>query len=309
MNTSFIQLRDVTLRDGLQDERPITTVQKLELLRALVGAGLEDLELASFTRPDRVPAMADADELAPRAIRDVPGAVFWGLVLNRRGTERALKAGLRHLQFVVSVSDQHNLENAGRPTDASMRELAEIRSLATEAGAELELTLATAFGCPFVGPIAPVAVLKLAEVGLEFGVDRLSLADTIGTAVPREVSNLVDRVVSMARPVEIGIHLHDTRGLAIANALTAMEAGVNRVDGTVGGLGGCPFAPGASGNLVLEDLVHALDAMGVITGLDLEGLLKASDLACRLVGRQPGGHVSVAGPRFAKLAKPTVVPG
>ncbi len=291
-------LRDVTLRDGLQDEAPIATADKLAIYQALAGAGIRELELTSFVRADRVPAMADAEELAAQTNGDaIP--VRWALVLNPRGAERALAAGLRNLQFVVSVSEAHSLENAGRTTEQALLELAELVAIAGTQAARVEVTLSTAFGCPFSGPVAPDRVLAIVERALEAGVSGVGLADTIGTAVPAEVGFLVAESVNRSAGVPIGIHLHDTRGLAIANALRALEAGAVRVDGAVGGLGGCPFAPGASGNLPLEDLVHVLEAMGIRTGIDLERLIAASLLACRLVGREVTSHVGKAGPRFA----------
>jgi hydroxymethylglutaryl-CoA lyase len=296
----MVALRDVTLRDGLQDETPISTEHKISILELLLAAGVTDLELTSFTRHDRVPAMADADRLA-ELVCGMP-ARMWGLVLNLRGAERALAAGMTNLQFVLSVSDPHNVENTGRGVDDSLNELRTIVVLAEGAGAQVEVTLATAFGCPFAGPVDPSAVLAVACRARELGVERLSLADTIGTAVPTEVASLVRQTLMVAEPRELGVHLHDTRGLAIANAFAAMEAGADRLDGTLGGLGGCPFAPGASGNLPLEDLVHALNAMGQTTGIDLDILLEASALACALVDRAPTSHVAVAGSRFARMA-------
>jgi hydroxymethylglutaryl-CoA lyase len=186
--------------------------------------------------------------------------------------------------------------------DGSLNDLRAIVALAETSGAQIEVTLATAFGCPFAGPVEPSAVLAVASRAREFGVERMSLADTIGTAVPTEVASLVAQTIALVHPRELGVHLHDTRGLAIANAFAGMEAGADRLDGTLGGLGGCPFAPGASGNLPLEDLVHALNAMGQPTGIDLDILLEASALACALVDRAPTSHVAVAGPRFARTA-------
>ncbi|MGB8651316.1 MAG: hydroxymethylglutaryl-CoA lyase [Mycobacteriales bacterium] len=291
-------LRDVTLRDGLQDETPVLLASKLEVFEALLEAGVTDLELTSFVRPDRVPAMADAEALC--AATDRAGITRWGLVLNPRGAERALSAGLRHLQYVVSVSDSHSRRNAGAPTDQAMAGLAEVAALAAAAGAALELTLATAFGCPYDGPVDPDRVATLAARAVGHGASSVSLADTIGVAVPTEVRALVAAVRPVAG-VPVGVHLHDTRGLGLANALAAVDAGADRVDGTVGALGGCPFAPGASGNLALEDLVHALEAMGVRTGLSVTGLVAAAHVACGAVGRPVGSHVGLAGPRFANL--------
>jgi hydroxymethylglutaryl-CoA lyase len=293
----MVLVRDVTLRDGLQDEKPIATEAKLALFDALVAAGVSEVELTSFVRPDRVPAMADAEAISA-ATAGAGDMVRWGLVLNRRGAERALAAGLRHLQFVCSVSEAHNLENAGRTVAASLAELAEIVAIGQASGAVTEGVLATAFGCPFSGPVPVGDVQRAAEEALASGIVGIALADTIGTAVPTEVAVQVRAVLAIAGSVPVGVHLHDTRGLALANALTAIDAGAVRVDAAVGGLGGCPFAPGASGNLATEDLVHALEAMGMGTGIDLDALIGAAHLACDLVGRPVESHVGVAGPRF-----------
>jgi hydroxymethylglutaryl-CoA lyase len=296
-----VRLRDVTLRDGLQDESPISTEAKLSLYEALLAAGIRDLELTSFVRADRIPALADAEALVDLACTSDDEVVRWGLVLNRRGADRALASGLRNLQFVFSVSEVHNRENAGRSVDESIAELAGIVGAARAAGASVEVTLATAFGCPYLGPVPAAAVLAAAERSLAAGVDGIGLADTIGTGVPTEVRRLVRDVVALAGPVPLGLHLHDTRGLALANALVGLEEGAVRLDGSVGGLGGCPFAPGASGNLPLEDLAHALEAMGVRTDVDVDGLIGAAKLACDLVGRPLETHVGVAGRRFATM--------
>lgn len=287
-------LRDVTLRDGLQDETPVPTAAKVALFDRLVAAGVTDLELTSFVRPDAVPAMADAEALC--AATDRPGVTRWGLVLNPRGARRALDAGLTHLVYVVSVSDAHSTRNAGATTE---RALAGLEAVAAEVGgaARLELTLATAFGCPYEGAVDPDRVLAAAEAGRAAGVVALGLADTVGVAVPPEVSALVAATREQTG-LPVGVHLHDTRGLAVANALAALGAGATRVDGTVGALGGCPFAPGATGNLALEDLAHALEAMGTPTGLSVDGLVAAAAQACAAVDRPVGSHVGVAGPRF-----------
>jgi hydroxymethylglutaryl-CoA lyase len=298
--SNFVHVRDVTLRDGLQDEKFVETDGKIALFGALVAAGLTDLELTSFVRPDRVPALADAEALV-RSTQSSTGVRRWGLVLNAQGAERALAAGLRDLQFVVSVSEAHQRENAGGTVAKSMDQLREIVKIvrATPESVTIEVTLATAFGCPFSGPVPQSDVLGVLNTVLDVGVDSLSLADTIGVAVPTEVTSLVSHVRADAGELPLGVHLHDTRGLGIANALAALDAGAVRIDGTVGGLGGCPFAPGASGNLPLEDLIHALHAMGMKTGVDLDRLLEAAALACELVGQPVTSHVGVAGPRFA----------
>jgi hydroxymethylglutaryl-CoA lyase len=218
--------------------------------------------------------------------------------LNGRGAERALAAGLTHLQYVVSVSDTHSRHNAGAGTDEALDEFDVFARRALAGGAIVEMTLATAFGCPFEHQVAPDRVVAAARRAVAAGATSIGLADTIGVAVPPEVTVLVE-AVREAVDVPIGAHLHDTRGLAIANALAAIEAGVRRLDASVGGLGGCPFAPNASGNVPIEDLAHALDAMGVSTGLDVDRLVDTARLACAAVARPVSSHIGLAGRRFA----------
>ena len=295
-----VRLRDVSLRDGLQDEAPITTEAKLTIFEALVAAGIRDLELTSFVRPDRVPALADAEALceATTALAEQAGVTRWGLVLNVRGAERALAAGLRHLQYVVSVSDTHSRHNAGAGTDECLDEFERLAAVAADADAVVEVTLATAMGCPFEHRVHADRVLETARRVVDGGASSIGLADTIGVAVPTEVSVLVGLVRSNVE-VPIGVHLHDTRGLAIANAIAALEHGAVRLDASVGGLGGCPFAPNASGNVPIEDLAHALGEMGVESVVSVDGLVEAARTACDAVGRSVGSHIGLAGPRFA----------
>lgn len=295
-----VVLRDVSLRDGLQDEDPIDTATKVAIFEALVAAGIRDLELTSFVRPDRVPAMGDAEALcaATAALAEAAGVARWGLVLNGRGAERALAAGLTHLQYVVSVSDTHSRHNAGAGTDDALAEFEVFARSAIDAGAFVEMTLATAMGCPFEYRVDPERVRRVARRAVEAGASSIGLADTIGVAVPTEVAALMD-LVGATVDVPVGVHLHDTRGLAIANAVAALQHGARRLDASVGGLGGCPFAPDATGNVPIEDLAHALDAMGVSSGVSVNGLIEAAAVACRAVGRPVSSHIGVAGPRFA----------
>jgi hydroxymethylglutaryl-CoA lyase len=294
-----VSVRDVSLRDGLQDEVPVSTDVKSSVFEALVAAGVRDLELTSFVRPDRVPAMADAEALcaATAEMADEMGVTRWGLVLNGRGADRALAAGLDHLQYVVSVSDAHSRHNAGAGTEQALEEFERFAASAIDAGAVIEMTVATAMGCPFERRIDPGRVVDLARRAVDAGASSIGLADTIGVAVPTEVAELVGLVHSSVH-VPIGVHLHDTRGLAIANAIAALEHGAVRLDASVGGLGGCPFAPGAGGNVPTEDVVHALEAMGVSTGVSVDHLLDAAVLACAAVGRPLASHIGLAGPRF-----------
>lgn len=297
---THITIRDVTLRDGLQDEDPVPTQTKVAIFEALVAAGVRDLELTSFVRADRVPAMADAAEFAAATanLSDAAGVKRWALALNARGAERALAAGLTHLQYVISVSPEHSMENAGRTPADALDGLRAVIDLAGDS-ATVELTAATAFGCPFRGPVEPSLVAGIVDAAVEAGVSAVSLADTVGTAIPSEVRSAIGRVRADHPHLPIGTHLHDTRGLGVANALAAIEAGAGRFDATVGGLGGCPFAPGASGNVALEDLVHVLHAEGFDTGIDLDAALDAARLVTDAVGRHLDTHVGQAGPRFS----------
>jgi len=299
VDRGVVILRDVSLRDGLQDEAPIPTEAKVALFEALADAGVRDLEMTSFVRPDRVPALADAEALvaATAELAATHGVTRWGLVLNARGAERALAAGVDHLQYVVSVSDTHSRHNAGTGTDEALDAFDRIASDALEQGATVEATLATAFGCPFEHRVEPDRVAAVARRVVEAGASSIGLADTIGVAVPTEVATLVDRVTGEI-DVAVGAHLHDTRGLAIANALAALDHGAVRLDASVGGLGGCPFAPNASGNVPIEDLAHALGEMGYRTGVDVPALVEAARLACELTGRSVESHIGLAGPRF-----------
>jgi hydroxymethylglutaryl-CoA lyase len=301
---SHVIVRDVSLRDGLQDEAPISTEAKRQIFDALVDAGVRQLELTSFVRPDRVPAMADAAEFVAVTSADAraQGVRRFGLALNQRGAERAVANGITDLQFVLSVSERHNRGNAGRTVDESFAELAAI--VVQFPDANLEVTLATAFGCPYTGPVDPDAVLRAVDRALIAGVSAIGIADTIGVAVPSEVRGITARAVAAAGVIPVGAHLHDTRGLALANAFAALEAGATRIDASLGGLGGCPFAPGASGNLPIEDLVHALEAEGIETGIDLVRLIEAARIACDSVGRPVASHVGQAGPRFAGTPRP-----
>ena len=304
---SSVSLRDVSLRDGLQDEAPITIDAKVAIFEALLSAGVRDLELTSFVRPDRVPAMADAEAFcaATAALAESAGVTRWGLVLNVRGAERALAAGLTHLQYVVSVSDTHSRHNAGTGTDDALAQFAVFARSALDHGAVVEMTLATSMGCPFEHRVDPARVAEVARRAVDAGASSIGLGDTIGVGVPTEVAVLVD-LVRASVDVPIGVHLHDTRGLAIANAIAALEHGAVRLDASVGGLGGCPFAPNASGNVPIEDLAHALEAMGVSTSLSVDGLIEAARVACGAVGRPVSSHVGLAGPRFGDTVAPAV---
>lgn len=270
---------DVSPRDGLQNDPVILApAVRAELCRRLLESGVERVEAVSFVSPRHVPAMAGAEEVIAELGDDVSALV--GLVLNRRGFDRALGAGLRRVNLAAAVTDSFSRRNQGLSRGDAEAMLAEIVPLARDAGMEVTVTLSVCFGCPFEGRVPPDQALALVETVAGLGVDAIVLADTIGVAVPRAVSELVSR--ARATGIPIGGHFHDTRNTAIANCLAAVAAGAERLDASTGGVGGCPFAPGATGNVATEDLVYALEESGVPTGIELEALI---DVARWLGGR------------------------
>jgi hydroxymethylglutaryl-CoA lyase len=296
------EVREVGPRDGLQSEDPVPLADRIRLVNALATTGVRRIEAASFVHPDAVPAMAGAEALLA-AIDRREGVVFTALVPNRRGAERALSAGADELEAVVSASETHNRKNLRREVDETLAEIAGILELAHAAGRPVEVGVATAFGCPYEGDIAPERVARLARRLLDLGADSVYFGDTTGMGSPRRIDLLLDALEPQGiDPGAIRLHLHDTRGTGLANAYAALQRGVRRFDASVGGLGGCPYAPGASGNVATEDLVHMLEDLGVATGVDLEALIGVAHLAEGIVGRRLPGQVMRAGPRLAAPA-------
>jgi hydroxymethylglutaryl-CoA lyase len=288
-----ISLREVGPRDGLQNEAPVPTAAKVELLDALSGTGVRRIEAVSFVHPKAIPQMADAAEVWAAAER-APGVRYSALVPNTKGAERALAAGFTELEVVVSASDAHNRANLNRSTAESLDDITGLIELVHGARGSVEVIIATSFGCPYTGDVPPARVASVAERVLADGADRLAFGDTTGMATPRRVRELLD-AVPRDRPVLL--HFHDTRGTGLANILTALDLGVTEFDASVGGLGGCPYAPGASGNVATEEVVHMLHDMGLDTGIDLARLIDAARLAERIVGRTLPSGVLRAGPR------------
>ncbi|BBC38502.1 hypothetical protein SGFS_097960 [Streptomyces graminofaciens] len=291
-----IRLREVGLRDGLQIEQPIPTEAKLELLDALVATGVRRIEATAFVSPRAVPALADAAEVAAR-LSQYPDIEFSALVANPRGAHRAIDAGITTVEYVVSASDGHSTANAGRTTAEALEQCAEVSSVVHRAGGTCEVIVAVAWDDPFDGPTPPDNVVALARRAVDLGADRLCLGDTIGTTTPMRMAQLVTAVREACSGVQVGLHLHDTRGAGLATALAAMQIGVLDLDASIGGLGGCPFAPGASGNIATEELAYLCRDCRVDTGLDMERLVAAAALAQQLVGRPLESGVLRAGDR------------
>lgn len=293
MSRAAIEVREVGLRDGLQMvESIVPTEDKLAWLQAEAAVGVQSFDITSFVSKSRMPQFADAEQMVG-ATAALPGLHASVLTLNARGAERALEAGARRLVFVLSASTAHSRGNAGRDTDAALEEFAQVARQVKHAGypVHLEAGIATAFGCTLEGVIDPARVRHLAARLAALGADEIMLADTVGYAQPRQVRELFDAVRQEIGSLPMGGHFHDTRGLALANVAAALDAGVRKFDAALGGLGGCPFAPGASGNVATEDLVFLLQSMGYATGIDLPGLL---DLRARLAQWLPGVVLSGA---------------
>ena len=292
-----VLIREVGPRDGIQSERAnIPTRRKAELIDALSATGLRRIEALSFVSPRAVPQMADAAEVW-RAVRRRPDVFYSALVPNRKGARTAIDAGLDGLQAFVAATDRYNVRNLGRTVEESLRDVADVAEAGRSSGVPVEASLSCAFGCPYEGDVAPERVVAVAQRIVDEGIEALSLGDTTGMATPRRVRDLVLALRAKLPQTTLNMHFHDTRGTGLANALVAMDLGITYFDASVGGMGGSPFAVGASGNIATEDLVHMLEDSDVSTGVDLEALLDAARLAQELVAGELPGKVLRAGPR------------
>jgi hydroxymethylglutaryl-CoA lyase len=293
---SHVDIRDVSLRDGLQIESPIPLSAKLELLEAVADTGVREIEATAFVSPSKVPAMADAAELAAELHR-FPGIEFSALVASPNGARRAVAAGLRAIEYVVSPSDTFSQANVGRASAQATAQIGEIVAIAHDSGVEVEVIVATAWDCPYEGPTAPQRVVEIVAAARDHGADRISIADTIGTTVPGRVIGLIAQLRPVIGDLPLGGHFHNTRGSGLASAYAAVSAGVTRLDASVGGLGGCPFAPGATGNIATEDLVYLLGDSGIGVDIDLQAAIDAAAVAGSLVGHPLPGALLRAGDR------------
>ena len=292
-------LREVGPRDGLQNEQEIfPPATRAELVRRLAATGLRRIEAASFVNPERVPQMAGAEEVVAALDRD-DGVEYAGLALNVRGYERLRETSLDEVSFALAATESFSQRNAGASVEESIAAAEQIAARARGDGLRASLTISVAFGCPFEGPVDPDRVVEIAERLAATDADELVLADTIGVATPTQARRLLERVIDLGKPV--GGHFHNTRNTGFANAYAALEAGVATLDASVGGLGGCPFAPKATGNIATEDLVYLLEGEGIATGVDLEALIAVSEWLEQLLGRRLEGYVYRAGPFRARL--------
>ncbi len=294
---AHVTIREVAMRDGLQIETPVPLAAKLKLLDAIARTGVREVEATAFVSPSKVPALADAAEVAA-ALGDYPDIEFSALVASPGGAKRAVAAGLRSLEFVVSAADGHSRANVGRSSAEACAQIADVAAIAHDAGAGVEVIIATAWDCPFDGPTPTRRVLDVVDAACEHGADRLALADTIGTATPGRVRALVETVRPRIGDRPLGAHFHNTRGAGLASAWAAVGAGVDRLDSSIGGLGGCPFAPGASGNIATEDLVYLLRDSGIGVDVDLAAAIEAAKVARSVVGHDLPGALLRAGDRL-----------
>ncbi|WP_454720570.1 MULTISPECIES: hydroxymethylglutaryl-CoA lyase [Cupriavidus] len=297
-------INEVATRDGFQMEpRFIETDDKVALIDQLSQLGYAKVEVSSFTSAAAIPALRDAEAVMQRIARR-PGVVYTALVPNRRGAERALESRVEEFNLVMSASATHNLANLRMTREQSFAQLAEVAALARERRVPVNVSLSCVFGCPMEGEVAPAAVLAWIERFAVLGVQGITLCDTTGMAFPTQVSALCATAQARYPALAFTAHFHNTRGMGLVNAVAAAEAGIRRFDTSLGGIGGCPYAPGATGNVATEDVVHMFDCMGYDTGMDLPGLLAAARTLRDLVGHDLPAQVSQAGPRLTRHAPP-----
>lgn len=292
---SKVSICEVGLRDGLQNEAKILeTADKIKIAAGLIEAGFKVIELGSFMSPAAVPQMADTDELF-RHFSKVEGVEFRALVANKKGVERAIKSGCRKIKLNVSASKAHNLANINRTPEESVADFFENVSLACENGLEVSGSISMPFGSPWEGVIPLEDVESIIEAYLKVGIKEISLSDASGMAVPNQVYKMCSLVKNKYPEVKWWLHFHNTRGMAMANILASMEAGITNFDSAFGGFGGCPFVPGAAGNISTEDVVHMMDEMGIETGIDILKLIEISKGMKDLLGHSADSYILKAG--------------
>lgn len=284
-----VDVYEVGPRDGLQNElRTLATADKARLIEALVASGLKRIEVTSFVSPRWIPQLADAEKLLAQIPRR-PGVVFSALVPNLKGLERAKAAGLEEAAVFLSVTESHSKKNINKSVAEAIATSREVAQAALKQGLRVRCYLSTVWGCPYEGKTPVARVIEVVKQLQDCGAYQLSFGDTIGVGTPGHTAELVGELLKILKPEQIALHLHDTRGTALANALVGLSMGITTFDASIGGLGGCPYAPGAAGNLATEDLVYMLQGMGVDTGIELPRLVEAGELAQELIGRKLSG--------------------
>src|SRR5581483_10481602 len=290
-----VTIYEVGPRDGLQNEaRPVPTADKVAFIDALSQTGLAHIEITSFVNPKWIPQLADAAQVA-REIHRRDSVAYSCLVPNKKGLESALGCGMREVAVFLSASETHNKKNVNKTIAETLTAFEEVIGPAKDAGVRVRAYVSTVYGCPYEGAVDPARVVALVEELRARGVYQISLGDTIGVATPLQVQDVLGRVLAVAPAEEVALHFHDTRGTALANVLVGVGMGVSTVDSAIGGLGGCPYAPGASGNLSTEDVVYMLHGMGIETGGDLDALVACAARVSALVGHElPSKYLKAA---------------
>jgi len=284
-----VDLYEVGPRDGLQNElRTLPTRDKARLIEALVASGERRIEVTSFVSPKWIPQLADAEELL-RLVGRKEGVVFSALVPNLKGLQRAREAGLQEAAVFISASEAHSKKNINKTIAEAVEASREVVMAATQAGMRVRGYLSTVWGCPYEGTVPVERVVEICRKLVDMGIYQLSLGDTIGVGTPRQTEEILSALMKYIPVEKLALHMHDTRGTALANALVGLSAGVTTFDASIGGLGGCPYAPGAAGNLATEDAVFMFHGMGVETGINLDRLVGAGELAQELIGRKLAG--------------------
>jgi hydroxymethylglutaryl-CoA lyase len=290
-----VSIFEVSPRDGLQNEaHPVPIADKKALITSLVDSGLKRIELTSFVSPRWIPQLSDADELV-RSIKAPPGVTFSALCPNTRGLERAVEVGLHEVAVFLSASETHNLKNTNKSIARSLEIFDELVPHALGAKMRVRAYVSTVWGCPYEGEVDPNRALEIGKHLLGLGCYQVSLGDTIGVGTPIQTQRICELFLKHFEAPQLALHMHDTRGTALANALAGLEMGIADFDASVAGLGGCPYAPGAAGNLATEDIAYMLSGMGIETGIDLEALVEAGHVAETIVGRKLPGKVHQAG--------------
>ncbi|RDU97704.1 hydroxymethylglutaryl-CoA lyase [Trinickia dinghuensis] len=301
-----LYINEVATRDGFQNEAQfVETEAKVALVNRLSRCGFAKIEVTSFTSPKAIPALRDAEAVMFQIAR-VPGVVYTVLVPNVRGAERALSCGVDEVNLVMSVSESHNRTNLRMTREQSFAQLSDVVSVVRETNVAINVSLSTAMGCPMEGDVPATEVLGWMQRFADIGVHGITLCDTTGMAFPSQVGDLCRRAAEAFPRLELTLHFHNTRGMALANTLAALDAGIVRFDSSLGGLGGCPYAPGATGNVCTEELVHMLELDGYDTGVDLSGVIEAAKLLPDLIGHDVPSQILKAGQRLALHPMPAI---
>ena len=299
---SHVRIREVGPRDGIQSEKAdISTADKIRLIDALSDTGLKRIEAVSFVSPKAIPQMADAREVWD-GIERRDGVFYSALIPNRKGAEIAAECGVDGMQVFIAATDGYNLKNVGKKVRDSIADVREVAEVANAAGIPIEGTISTAFGDPYEGDVPPAKVIEVSRWMVQTGITVISYGDTTGMGTPRRVQELIEALHGSLPEVTINMHFHDTRGTGLANVVAALELGVDYFDASIGGMGGSPYASGATGNVSTEDLVHMLEDMGIDTGVDLEKLIEAGRIAQSVVPGDLPSKVLKAGPRYVVSA-------